>query len=216
MTAPLPLAAGIDGIEGLLAVLAVLFWIVAQVRNLFGNAGRNAPDGPVRPRGDDAERHRELARQIDEMIRRGSGDRAAPQPAVPRREVVRPVESAAERRRRGDAAPRQVPPRPGTPARPAARDQRGAAGPPSPQPSPAALGSLGGHAADVSRHVDGAFAHEVAHLSAGAAAERQAPTVASPAAPAAAAGIAALLRDPVTLRRLVIVREVLDRPVERW
>lgn len=33
---------------------------------------------------------------------------------------------------------------------------------------------------------------------------------------ATAAELAAALRDPATLRRLVLVREVLERPVDRW
>jgi hypothetical protein len=79
---------------------------------------------------------------------------------------------------------------------------------------PRAMGSLGGHAGDVSRHVRDAFAHKLDHLPAGLGHA----DVAVP--PAAAAGpapdIAALLRSPATLRQLVIVREILDRPVDRW
>ena len=83
---------------------------------------------------------------------------------------------------------------------------------PAVQP-PRPLGSLGGHATDVARHVKDAFAHEIEHLPSGLSR-----VDAPPAPPRTATGLdlAALIRDPATLRQLMIVREVLDRPVDRW
>ena len=70
MAAPLPLAAGLDWLEGILPLLFLLFWILSQVRNLF--AGGAKPPGPVvvrpMPRPPiDEERHRERARQAGEV-----------------------------------------------------------------------------------------------------------------------------------------------------
>lgn len=207
MAVALPVAAGIDWIEAILPLLFLLFWIVSQVRALFGGAARDKPARPVvvrqppRPPAADDEAHRELARQIEEFVRRSGAARPD----------SRASGSAAERRLRDAVTARPAAPRPRvTASRPPAR----AAVPPSPQQQPSALGSLGGHATDVARHVAGAFAHEIEHLSAGLGEGETAPRRA--ARTAAAAGIVAALRDPRTLRQLVIMREVLDRPVDRW
>lgn len=202
MAAPLPLAAGLDWLEGILPLLFLLFWIVSQVRNLFRGADGGKAAGPMpqrparrpeaRPPEVDAARE-ELSRQIEEFVRRSSGARPAAPPAG----------------RRGDRPPPRGPVPP--PAPPASGDKphrRSAA--PAAQP-PAGLGSLGGHATDVARHVSAAFSREIEHLPGGGA--EPAPA----AAPhTVAADLVAALRDPATLRQLVIVREVLERPIERW
>lgn len=211
MAPPLLIAAGLDWLEALLPLLFVLFWIVSQIRNLFRAAGGDArPARPIPERAvprppEDEDASRELARQIEEFMRRSGGERAPSAPAGQRPGPrSRPVETPAELRRR------QPPPR-----QPAKRRQPSA---PPPLPAPPAeppLGALGGHAADISRHVHDAFAQELEHLPAG---------LASPASAASApAGIgrsrvdiATLLRSPATLRDLVLIREVLDRPVDRW
>lgn len=205
MAAPLPLAAGLDWIEAILPFLFILFWIVSQIRNLFRGAEVAKPRGaaPARPAprpvaDDDA--HRELVRQIEEFVRRSGGEQVrGPQP--PRRQ-------AAPTAPRGRAA-----------APPAGRGSPSVPKPALPLPKPAAeqprpMGSLGGHAGDVSSHVRDAFAHKLDHLPAGLG---HADASAAPAAsPKPAADIAALLRNPAALRQLVIVREILERPVDRW
>lgn len=210
MTAALPLAAGLDWLEGILPLLFLLFWIVSQVRNLFRGGDRGKPAGPVvvrpapRPPAVDEARE-DLTRQIEEFIRRSTGERPAAPQAVRRRDRSgRPVAG-------GTAA---APP-PARDQRRAARDTRARQADTPPAPTPPSLGSLGGHAADVSRHVRDAFSHEFEHLPPGlSGAVATSPTVT--VARSAAADVIAALRDPVTLRQLVIVREVLDRPIDRW
>lgn len=199
MAAPLPLAAG-EWLEALLPFLFLLFWAVSQIRNFFRAVNQGRPQGPVpvrpapRPVGDD-ERRREIARQVEELIRRAAGEK---EPAA-RREAGPPKPSKPRR---------AAAPAPGA-ARQPAREARAAAEPARP------FGSLGGHGGDVARHVGDAFAHEIGRLEPGA--EGRAEATAGAAAPAGSVtDIAALLRNPATLRQMLLVREVLDRPVDRW
>jgi hypothetical protein len=141
---------------------------------------------------------------------------------------------------RGQPAPgpARVPPRPELPPRPqpaltkreqprpAAAPAGGARGTPvvekkatTPQPPRAAapqLGSLGDHGGDIARHVRDAFADDLGHRS--SPLKKPAAATAEPAAarPAATLDVVSLLRDPAALRQLFIVREVLERPVDRW
>jgi len=200
-------AAGIDWLEGLLPLLFVLFWLVSQVvnviRRMAGDGGRPGP-GPVVPKpppppADDA--REALERQIEEFLGRSRGGRD-------REAVAKPV------------APRPQTPRP-RPPQPASRPTAPAKGSRVPPPLPTAvprlsdrhLQPLGEAGDDIAEHVDGAFAHDLSH--------RMSPLspagtgIASPGN-ATAAELAAALRDPATLRRLVLVREVLERPVDRW
>lgn len=201
MPAPLPLAAG-EWLEALLPFLFLLFWVVSQIRNFFRAVNQGRPQGPVpvrpapRPVADD-ERRREIARQVEEFIRRAAGEK---EPAA-RREAGAPRPSKPRRA----AAPV---PAPGA-ARQPVREARAAPEPARP------LGSLGGHGGDVARHVGDAFAHEVGRLEPGAGGRAEAATgVVAPAG--SVTDIASLLRNPATLRQMLLVREVLDRPVERW
>lgn len=210
MAAP-PLLAAVDWLEAILPFLFILFWIVSQIRNLFRAANPGRPQGPVvvrpapRPAADDDQR-RELARQVEEFLRRSAGEK----PAAPRRDGGPRPRAPAPRRA---AAP---PPLPGAAARPPAREARGAkpaAAPAADRPRP--LGSLGGHGGDVARHVGDAFAQEIRHLEPGVG-RRDVADGAAAAPAAAATDLATLLRNPATLRQMLIVREVLDRPVDRW
>lgn len=195
----LPLiGAGLDWLEGLLPLLFLLFWIVSQIRGLFRGAAQRPPVVvPPRPRpaADDAQQ--EMRRQIAEFLRTAG----------------RPPESPAEQARRRKAGPRRA-------------AERGSATPPRPPaaavPPPIAgrkVGGLEGHSGDVARHVNDAFAQQLGHLGhleAGLAkAARPAPS-AAPRRTAAAAEIATLLRSPATVRQLVLMREILDRPEHRW
>jgi len=217
MAAALPLAAGLDWLEGILPLLFLLVWIVTQVRNLFRGADRGRPAGPVvvrparqvrpPPRVDDM--REDLARQIEEFVRRSSGEGAAAPPAG------RPRDRGGRPAPRGASAPPRGTPPPARPQRPVARDTRPQRAAATPAATPPSLGSLGGHATDVSRHVHDAFAQEIEHLPPGLAGGGAAATPATPAR-SPAADVVAALRDPVTLRQLVIVREVLERPIDRW
>ena len=64
---------------------------------------------------------------------------------------------------------------------------------------------------DVSKHVTEAFATDLKHRIAPADAPLQPPVVAD-----RGVDLISMLREPATLRALVVMREVLDRPVERW
>ena len=218
MAAALPLAAGLDWLEGILPLLFLLVWIVTQVRNLFRGGDRGQPAGPVvvrqprpvrpPPRIDDM--REDLARQIEEFVRRSSGEGAAAPPAGrPRDRGDRPAPRGASA-----PPPRGTPP-PARRQRPVASGTRPQRTAPAPAAAPPSLGSLGGHATDVSRHVHDAFAHEIEHLPQGLAGGGAPAATATPAR-SPAADVVAALRDPVTRRQLVIVREVLDRPLDRW
>jgi len=64
---------------------------------------------------------------------------------------------------------------------------------------------------DVSKHVTEAFATDLKHRIAPVDAPLQPPVVAD-----RAVDLVSMLREPATLRTLVVLREVLDRPVDRW
>jgi hypothetical protein len=66
---------------------------------------------------------------------------------------------------------------------------------------------------DIARHVDEAFAHDLAH-EAPLSLDDKPPALAAPTKPSPP--LAALLRDPTTIRQIVVMREVLERPTERW
>jgi hypothetical protein len=197
-------AAGIDWLEGLLPLLFVLFWIVSQVVNLIrrvaGDGGRPGP-APVVPRrppppADDA--RESLERQIEEFLKGSRGRGPAAPPAAPRPEARRPRPSKPVQRPAAPVATSRVPP-PLPKAPPRLSDRH--------------LQPLGEAGDDIAEHVDGAFANDLRHRASPPAA-----AATSNALPrdTTAADLAAALRDPATLRRLVLVREVLERPVDRW
>ena len=201
------LAAGIDWLEGLLPLLFVIFWIVSQVvgviRRVAGAGGPKQPEPPrpVRPppvaaggpAAADAARS-ELELQVEEFLRRSGGPAPLPRPATaaPSRPRQRPREAAGRR----DA-----------PAVPAVREK------------PVAERQLGTRAggADVARHVHDVFDRQLPHLApppapGGSDAEGSA-VLQHPASPLE---LKTLLQNPLALRQLILLREVLDRPVERW
>jgi len=188
------LAARFDWLEGLLPLLFVLIWVVSQVMGVFrkaagGDAARRAPPAP-RPRRPPADvdelaggRPVDVDREIEEFLRRSLGERGR-QPPAPPSPVARPPK------------PR---PKPARPRRPVT-----AGGPPP-------LPPRGSQDGDIARHVESAFAHDLAHES--PAAEQAATT---PATISPAVDMAATLRSPAGLRQLVLMREVLERPTQRW
>ena len=218
------LAAGLDWLEGLLPVLFVLIWIVSQVWAVFRRvAAPKPPAGPVlrpaQPRVEelrdeveprDARLREELERQIEAFLGEQRGKPAAPtvdradrrstaqqrEPAtVEKRSVRRPAQATDVRRPRPPAeTPKPLEPR----QRASASRERAA--PPT---------VLGG---DVARHVDEAFASDLKHRIAPASTAEPI----APVRPEPATDLGALLRDPASLRQLVVIREVLDRPVDRW
>ncbi len=219
-------AAGLDWLEGLLPVLFVLFWLVSQVVNVFRNvAGRGQPRPrpvePVRPPRPDPQRVEEvrtdLERQIEEFLTQKAGRRGEPAPGPartpPQRQPVRvKTEQPRVEKRRLEKAGPAAPPTRGLRAESVNADVAK-----KPQPPPPHLGSLGSHGGDIARHVRDAFADDLEHRPSrlpkptAAAAE---PAALRPAV--AGSDLVTLLRDPAALRQLFIVREVLERPVDRW
>lgn len=228
-----PLAAAGDWLEALLPILFVIFWIVSQVMNVVksmrGEKG-GAPVPPARPAParpapgppaaagrplPDASRA-ELDRQIEAFRRAqaeaaGQRDRAANRPAAPpRRDEPRP--QPAPRPRSGASG--TPPARPATPARPRPQAAERAAPPAAPPP-------LAGHGGEIARHVEGAFAHDLAHSAPNVhpdldAGRPRLPATASQGPRSTAEALIAMMRDPDTVRQAILLREILDRPVERW
>lgn len=224
-------AAGLDWLEGLLPVLFVLFWLVSQVVNVVRNvAGRGQPQRPrpvepVRPPRPELERVEEvrtdLERQIDEFLKQKAERRGEPAPvripprpqAPPRPQSVRAKteKPRIEKERTAKTGPTASPAR-GSRAESVVADVVKKSQPPAPQ-----LGSLGSHGGDIARHVRDAFADDLEHRPSRLTKPMAAATEPAATRPAVAASdLVTLLRDPAALRRLFIVREVLDRPIDRW
>jgi hypothetical protein len=195
MIAPILLAAGLDWLEGLLPAVFVGFWILSQVFALFRRAPQNG--GPVvvmKPapvaEAEPMPNRERLQQEIEAFLSERRTGRPSQQPQDPTTKPVRRPSTPPRDERRRQPEGRQ-------PIQP----------PPSESLSPAPAATV--HS-DVARHVEEAFAHDLAHevpvRQGDAAATRSTPAV----------GLAALLRDPATIRRLIVMREVLERPTERW
>ena len=214
-------AAGFDWLEGLLPLLFVIFWIVSQVVNVVRRVAGGGPAAapPVRPprrpvAGEPpADVRVDLERQIEEFLREARGGqqqaapRAAPQPVQLRKPEPRPQQRPAVQRTNrsqasGKSAVRRTPP---------PLPQKSVT--PAPRLGDRAYAPLGEAGDDVAEHVQDAFAHDLSHrdskLSSAAAAK---PTSTG----STAEELAAAFRDPAALRRLIVMREILDRPVHRW
>jgi len=216
------LAAGLDWLEGLLPLLFVLVWIGSQVWGVFRKIGGNDKAKPPRagpavrrgprpvpaapwleedPGAADPGLRRDLEQQIEEFLRESG--------AEVKRKVARREESPPPRSPRPARKP-ALPPRPramGSSQMPPA--VRSLARPGS-QRREHVIGSLAERTSDIARHVEDAFADDLVHRQAKVAVE---PSVA--VAPVAL-DVVAMVRDPATLRQLVLVREVLERPTDRW
>lgn len=207
-------AAGIDWLEGLLPLLFVVFWLVSQVVNLVrrvaGDGGRPQvrPVAPPRRPGpaEQADDIRtQLERQIEEFLRQSDQRPQPRRPEPPPRVVERP---ATKPPRPAPRAANRPPPLP------ASRAPSTSA--PAKKVSERHLRPLGDAGDDVEEHVRDAFAHDLGHR--GSTLSPARPTVESDRARPADSTIdlPAALRDPASLRNLIIVREILDRPLARW
>jgi hypothetical protein len=234
-------AAGFDWLEALLPFLFVAFWIVSQVfavvRRLQGG-GRQQPP-PLRPRFDPArDRPRppqpaadggadprsDLEKQIAEFLREATGEKK-PQPTI-KQPMAKPSEPMTAARpqsprpdRRADAERRgPQTPRAAAPVR-RERDQKKAAVPSEAavQTTETALQRQQPQSESVARHVQDAFSHELTHLR-GSIAHEEPKAGGAPRTPAPtqADELVHLLRSPATIRQVILLREILDRPVDRW
>ena len=235
------LAAGFDWLEALLPFLFVAFWIVSQVFAVFRRlqgGGRQPPPPlprfdpardrprPPQPAAEDAADPRsDLEKQIAEFLREATGEKK-PQPTIKQPTVRKsePVVTArpqpprldrrAEAERRGSQTPRVAAPvrrereqnKSLTPAEAAGRKTETAPQQRQPQSE------------SVARHVQDAFSRELTHLR-GAIAQDDPKAGGAPVAvapPTQAEELVHLLRNPATIRQVILLREVLDRPVDRW
>ena len=165
------------------------------------------PAGPADPR-------EELARQIEDFLagRRGP---TVPQPGLPQSAAPsRPV----------DPGRRSPSPQPSKPASmtSSGRGSRPAGSPTEVHPGAVAkgtggpVGALGTRPTDVARHMEESFGGAGRAPLPGAPVPRPGPPAADQAPTPIAAELVAALRDPATLRRMILLREILDRPVARW
>jgi len=240
------LAAGFDWLEAVLPFLFVVIWIISQIMALFrrvsgGGAGAAPaprpevirelprPQRPLPP-AVPAAAGDSLERQIEEFKRARQG-----MPAAGGR-----VEAAPPSRpnRSPRSAPATLPPPPRRPAAasPNPRSTRSAEAPaprapladtslapgglerPTPLPQ---FGKLDARQTEVDRHVSDAFAHDLGHRTSGLADHHLAGTrgpaaAAAPAAVTQADELVRMLSNPAGLRQLILLREVLDRPLDRW
>jgi len=235
-------AAGFDWLEALLPFLFVAFWIVSQVFAVFRRlqGGGRQPPPPPRPRFDPArdrplppqpvaedagDLRSDLEKQIAEFLREATGEKR-PQPTVNQRPVNPPPIKKSE----PVSAPRPQPPRPDrrvdaerqgpqTPraAAPGRREQKKAVAPRDLAARPPEMPSQP-QTESVARHVQDAFSHELTHLRGTISQDSAEQTGGTPrpTAPTQADELVHLLRSPATIRQVILLREILDRPVDRW
>lgn len=240
------LAAGFDWLEALLPVAFVLFWIVSQIiaviRRVQGGNGNGRrpqplprvepPRAPARPQPEEAADWRgELERQIEEFLRESQGrpaERPQEKPA-PRQTASsqRPTDGSEQGRVREKtrSAGRPVTSKPASERQAARPPVRPAPVPAQPTTATAGRGAGAGTAAggepaaqgSVARHVQEAFPRPLSHLE-GTLVHDEPPMIGDPAIKPAAAtdAFVRMLRDPATIKQVILMREVLDRPVDRW
>lgn len=185
--APL-LAAGLDWLEGLLPLLFVFIWIVSQVAAVFKKVGEKKPAGGP-PLAKPPRRAEPAAGGLDGALRE----------QIEQFLRERPPESIRLERVDVPPSPPQPPPRRKPPQR---RPQK-------PTPAVPQIRQLVGGERSTTE-----MPHLVSSLKPAVSDE---PQRLPPAASVAVAGtIAGLLADPRSLRQAIVLREVLDRPVERW
>lgn len=217
---PILLAAGIDWLEAILPILFVGFWILSQIFAVFRRVGGGPAQPPVvrvpdAPRRDDLPRapqpagdvdpRAELEKQITDFLRQVTGEKSGAERPLPRPQPKPQPKPTL-------ASPKPLAPRPK------------AEQPPRPRPAmqaPRSVGTLATGSSDVARHVQDAFAHELSHLQSGLdkATDEPAKRVASQPPPRgglAARDLVAAARDPATIRQAILLREILERPVDRW
>jgi len=219
---PILFAAGIDWLEAILPILFVGFWILSQVFAVLrrvGGGGRaqppvvRLPDGPRRdamprvpPPAGEGDPRAVLEKQIADFLRQVTGEEPVTQKPPRPQPQQRPTPTTASPKPPASRPKSEKPARP-KPAVPAAQ-------------APRSVGTLAAGSSDVARHVQDAFAHDLGHLHSGLERATDEPAKVAPARPAArglsARDLVAAARDPATIRQAILLREILERPVDRW
>ena len=227
-------AAGFDWLEAVLPFLFVAFWIVSQVFAVFRRlqgGGQKPPPLPrfdrardperlPRPPADDAAIPRtELEKQIAEFLREATGEqprqptvRKPPSKPDTRPQPTRPV-PRADTERRVPQTPRAQGPRPEATARREREPKKPAVKVPE---AVATTQERLDANASVASHVKDAFARELTHLQGTIKQDESTAGGGAPKAATQAEELVHLLRSPATIRQVILLREVLDRPVDRW
>jgi len=237
-------AAGFDWLEAVLPFLFVAFWILSQVFAVFRRLQGGGQKPPPLPRFDPARDRQQLPRppagdvevprtdlekQIAEFLREATAEqqrrptinKAAPssttrpqptRPATPttseRRVSQPPRDQKTRDQRPRDAAParrEREPKKPAVAVRETAATTVTSASQGRPEPTDS-----------VARHVKDAFARELTHLQGTIKHDDAKTGGVVPTAATQAEELAHLLRSPATIRQVILLREVLDRPVDRW
>jgi hypothetical protein len=193
-------AAGLDWLEALLPALFVIIWIVSQIAGVVKKLTGEKPAAPA-PRPRPAARPAEMARAGPPLPRQPRPANAGIDAEL-RREIEQFLQGRpTEPIQIGEAGPQSMPPPIPKPV-----GKR----PPRRQP----VRSAQTPRADVGKTPIAEMPHLTSSLTAATNVEsRPQPTAASVAV---AGTIAGLLADPRSLRQAIVLREVLDRPVERW
>jgi len=169
-------------IDNVIPFLFVVVWIIVQAINFFRKAAQAMPQG--------------RAPQVRPRLPADQGGPGRPP------ETDREIEELL-RRTLGMEPVRRPPPSP--PKQQKKKDKKKQVVAKEAGPTPRGMRD------DISRHVEQAFAHDLAHASPSGTALQKAASGSHPAD-----DLIASLRSPENLRRLMMVREILDVPSHRW
>ena len=226
-------AANLDWLEVCLPMLFVGFWIVSQAVAIFrkiAGVGMEKPAGrinmPVPVKGEriSVDVRADITRQIEDFLsQRIESDKTQPPPLLQRS----PVSPRQEQNR---LAVVKKTPRPSQRKGERALSQRTANSPALPAKSVSgklllsdsvqSINAMDSGTTDVGRHVSEIFSHKLSHLSHLQGTLREGSQIenqeGSPLPNVPGVHIAVMLRNPATIRSIVVLREILDRPVHRW
>ena len=224
-------AAGWDWLEALLPFLFVAFWILSQVFAMFRKLPGAGPKPPaLRPemvpqRAPDPFLEKpaldprvDLQRQIEEFLLNRGDDRLA----KPSGQALQPTRAPSNQpvKQPTRATVKRLPEKVG---RPITRQPQLGVQPVESFPLSATgedrrLGSFQTGATDVARHVSEAFAHDLSHQAFGLAQQTSAAAKVGSQQPSVspAVHLANLLRSPTAIRQIILLQEVLQRPLNRW
>lgn len=206
-------AAGFDWLEGLVPAIFFVVWVLSQVFGLVRRVAKPvAPKRPLELPGEIVdvralfEREIEQLKQLQEATRREPQREQSPRPSPPRRSTPEGRRPATQR----DGGTRRTGPTPSSSTRAAGATPLVPRSLAHPAPSLSDGGTLA--ASGIAKHVEEAFAHDLAHETASSRGDATPHQSGSPLA----VQIASMLRDPASIRRAILMRELFERPTDRW